>query len=52
MSAVEVLRALSTIALVAGVVGLVFGAGFAWWALIASGVLFAAELGAKRLEDR
>lgn len=37
-------RALSSIALVVAIVGLVLGASFAWFALIASGAFFAVEL--------
>lgn len=41
-------RALSSVALVVGIVGLLFDAAFGWWALIASGVLFAVELAVAR----
>jgi hypothetical protein len=41
----EVWRGLSTVALVAGIVGLVLGATWGWAALIASGALWAVELG-------
>jgi hypothetical protein len=44
MSAVQALRALSTLALVAGIAGLALGAGWGWAALIASGVLWGVEL--------
>lgn len=40
----ELWRALSSAALVIGIVGLIVGASFAWWALIASGVFFGVEL--------
>ncbi len=49
MSDPKLWRALSTLALVVGIVGLILGEPFGWYALILSGVTFAVELVLSRL---